>query len=175
LASLREVFMAEFESPTYVLHLRDKSTCSRIQSARPGKEVPVLVRPELNKTAKPIKAKGILSDDGKTFSVVVTRADGKQQTHAWNYKELLEQINNQPRSMEEPMKTASMCAALIMLTAILAVGCGQKSEEPKATPKTPAPTAAPATPSAPAPSATPAAPTAATPAPTAAPPTPAGK
>jgi hypothetical protein len=82
--------MAEFESLTYVLYLRDKSTCSRIQSARPGKEVQVLVRPEDDTTAKPIVAKGILSNDGASFSVVVTRADGKQQTHAWNYKEILE-------------------------------------------------------------------------------------
>ena len=61
------------------------------------------------------------------------------------------------------MKTSSVWTVLIMLTAILVTGCGQKSEEPKATPQTPAPTA------------TPAAPAAGTPAPTAAPQAPAGK
>jgi hypothetical protein len=85
--------MVEFESPTYVLHLRDKSTCSRIQSASPGEEVQVLVRPAHDTTAKPIVAKGILSNDDASFSVVVTRADGMQQTHSWIYKELLEAIS----------------------------------------------------------------------------------
>lgn len=53
----------------------------------------VLVRPDHDAKANPIVAKGILSDDGASFSVVVTRADGKQQTHPWNYKELLETIS----------------------------------------------------------------------------------
>lgn len=84
--------MAEFESPTYVLDLRDSSNCSRIQSCKPGKEIQVLVRPEQDATVKPIMAKGIRSHDGASFSVVVTTADGKQ-THEWGYTDLLEAIS----------------------------------------------------------------------------------
>ena len=85
--------MLEFESPTYVLDLRDRSNCSRIESAKPGKEIQVLVRPEHDATAKPIVAKGTLSHD-QIFHVVVTRADGAQQTHDWGYKGLLEAISS---------------------------------------------------------------------------------
>lgn len=81
--------MAEFESPTYVLEFRDRSNRSRIQSAKPGKEIQVLVRPELDVTAKPIIAKGLRSDDGETFTVIVTTAVG-EQTHDWGYKDLLD-------------------------------------------------------------------------------------
>lgn len=84
--------MAEFESPAYVLDLRDRSNCSRIESVKPGKEIRVLVRPEHDTTARPIVAKGILSNDGESFSVVVTTADG-DQTHDWGYKDLLEAIS----------------------------------------------------------------------------------
>jgi len=85
--------MPEFESPTYVLDLRDRSNCSRIESAKPGKEIQVLVRPEHEATAKPIVAKGTRSHDGASLYVVVTRADGAQQTHDWGYKDLLEAIS----------------------------------------------------------------------------------
>ena len=85
--------MPEFESPTYVLDLRDRSNCSRIESAKPGKEIQVLVRPEHDATAQPIVAKGTRSHDGASFSVVVTRADGAQQHHDWGYKDLLKAIS----------------------------------------------------------------------------------
>lgn len=84
--------MAEFESPTYVLDLRDRSNCSRIESAKPGKEIRVLVRPEHDTTVRPIVAKATLSNDGASFFVVVTTADG-EQTHDWGFKDLLEAIS----------------------------------------------------------------------------------
>ena len=42
------------------------------------------------------------------------------------------------------MKATSVWTSLILLTVVLVVGCGQKSEEPKATSQPPAPTATPA-------------------------------
>ena len=86
--------MAEFESPTYVLDLRDKSNCSRIESAKPGKEVQVLVRPENDSMAQPIKAMGTRSKDGTSFNVVVTTADGKQ-TFDWDHNVLKNAISVQ--------------------------------------------------------------------------------
>ena len=85
--------MEEFETPTYVIDLRDKSTCSRIQSARPSKEIQVLVRPEHDATVEPIVANGALSNNRASFSVVVTRTDGKQQSHSWNYNDVLDAIS----------------------------------------------------------------------------------
>lgn len=80
--------MPEFEPPAYVLDLRDKSNCSRIESAKPNQEIKVLVRPESDSSVTPILAKGIRSADGTSFSVVVTTSTG-EQTHDWNYQWLL--------------------------------------------------------------------------------------
>lgn len=85
--------MPDFESPAYVLDLRDRSNRSRIKSAKPGKEIQVLVRPEHDATAKPIVAKGTRSHDGASFHVVVTSEDGAQQPHDWGYQDLLEAIS----------------------------------------------------------------------------------
>ena len=84
--------MPDFESPTYVLDLRDRSNCSRIESVKPGKAIQILVRPEHDTTAQPTVAKGTRSNDGASFSLVVTTADG-EQTHDWGYKDLLEAIS----------------------------------------------------------------------------------
>jgi hypothetical protein len=74
--------MAESEAPTCVLDLRDPSNCLNIAMAMPGEEIRVIVRVENNATvAKLMDSVGVLSNDGKTFSVVVTREDGAQQTH----------------------------------------------------------------------------------------------
>ncbi|MGH7183561.1 MAG: hypothetical protein ACREJN_16505 [Nitrospiraceae bacterium] len=47
--------------------------------AKPGEEIRVIVRGEDNPTATHLmEAVGTLSNDGKSFSVVVTREDGTQ-------------------------------------------------------------------------------------------------
>ena len=51
-----------------------------IAMAKPGEEIPVLVRPGDDATAQLLLATGTLSNDGKFFSVVVTSEDGSQQT-----------------------------------------------------------------------------------------------
>ncbi len=85
--------MVEFESPAYVLELRDRSNCLSIESAEPGQEIRVFVRPEHDDKATPIAAKGTRSTDGQSFLVVVTREDGAQQSHPWNYEALLASIS----------------------------------------------------------------------------------
>ena len=73
--------MAEFESPTCALDLQHSANCLSIARAKPGQEIRVLVRPEDDATAKLVEAMGTLSNDGKSFSVVVTREDDARQTH----------------------------------------------------------------------------------------------
>lgn len=85
--------MTEFASPTCALDLRHRSNCLSIASAKPGQEIPVLVSLEDDATAQLIVATGTLSNDGKTFSVVVTRADGAQQTHDLCYRDLLKALS----------------------------------------------------------------------------------
>jgi hypothetical protein len=83
---------AELESPTCALDLRHSSNCLSIARAKPRQEIRVLVRSEDDTTAQLIVATGTLSNDGKSFSVVVTRADGAQQTHDLCYRDLLKTL-----------------------------------------------------------------------------------
>ena len=56
------------------LDLRDPSNCVNIALAKPGEEIRVIVRVNDNPmAAKLMDAVGALSNDGKSFSVVVTR------------------------------------------------------------------------------------------------------
>lgn len=57
------------------------SNCLNIATAKSGEVIRVLVRPEDDATKKLIEAVGTFSNDGKSFSVVVIREDGAQQTH----------------------------------------------------------------------------------------------
>jgi len=86
--------MAEVESPTCTLDLRDPSNCLIIAMAKPGEEIPVLVHPGDDATAQLLLAAGTLSNDGKSFSVVVTREDGSQQTHDLCYRDLLKTLSD---------------------------------------------------------------------------------
>ena len=86
--------MAEFESPICTLDLRHRSNCLSIASAKPGQEIRVFVRPEADATAQLIEATGTLSNDGTSFSVVVTGADGTQQTHDLCYRDLLKALSD---------------------------------------------------------------------------------
>jgi hypothetical protein len=54
----------------------------------------VLVHPEDDATAQLIVATGSLSNDGKSFSVVVTTADGAQQSHDLCYRDLLKALSD---------------------------------------------------------------------------------
>jgi hypothetical protein len=86
--------MAEFKSPSCDLDLRHPSNCLNIATARSGETVRVLVGPEDDATAEPFEAVGTLSNDGKLFSVVVTREDGTQQTHYLCYRDLLKALSD---------------------------------------------------------------------------------
>jgi hypothetical protein len=73
--------MPELESPTCSRELRDPSNCLNIARSKSGQEIRVLVHPEDDATAQLMEAVGTLSNDGRSFSIVVTREDGTQQTH----------------------------------------------------------------------------------------------
>lgn len=86
--------MAELESPTCALDLRHPSNCLPIACAKPGEEIRVIVRLEDDaEAATPMEAVGTLSNDEKTFSVVVTREDGAPQTHDLCYRDLLKALS----------------------------------------------------------------------------------
>ena len=86
--------MAKVESLTCALDLRDLSNSLSIASAKPSQEIRVLVRPEDDVTSKLMEAMGTLSNDGKSFSVVVTREDGAQQIHDLCYRDLLKALSD---------------------------------------------------------------------------------
>jgi hypothetical protein len=87
--------MAEVEAPTCTLDLRDPANCLNIAMAKPGQEIRVLMRPEDGATAaKLLEVVGTLSNDGKSFSVVVTREDGVQQTYDLCYRDLLKALSD---------------------------------------------------------------------------------
>jgi hypothetical protein len=77
--------MTESESSIYTIDFRDSANCSRIENVQPGEEIQVLVRPERDKSATPIIAKGTRSQDGTTFMIEFTTADGHQQSFEWEY------------------------------------------------------------------------------------------
>ena len=86
--------MAELELPTSTPDLSDPANCLNIATAKPGQEVPVLVRLEDDSTAAPLmEAVGTLSNDGQTFSVVITKEDGTQETHDLSYRDLLKALS----------------------------------------------------------------------------------
>jgi hypothetical protein len=80
--------MAVFHTLSYVLDLRDRSNCSRIERVRPGEEIEVLVRSIHDPEAPSLVAKGTLSQDGASFDVVITRTDGSQESYPLNYEHL---------------------------------------------------------------------------------------
>ena len=90
--------MPELELPPCALDLRDPSNCLNIAMVKPGQEIRVLVRPDDEATTKLMDAVGTLSNDGKLFSVVVTREDGTQQTHDLSYRDLLKILSTESRA-----------------------------------------------------------------------------
>ena len=81
------------------LDLRDPPNWENIALAKPGEEIRVMVRVTDNATAaKLMDAVGALSNDGKSFSVVVTKEDGSQQTHGLCYRDLLKTLSD----LDEP-------------------------------------------------------------------------
>ena len=82
--------MPDFKLPKYVLDLQDSSTCLRLASAQPGKEIRVLVRREQDCLAGPVGTIGTRSPDGQEFSIVVRSEDGKLQAQSFVYKDLVD-------------------------------------------------------------------------------------
>lgn len=82
--------MKEFESPTYYLDLKDRGTRTRIEGAKVGQTVKVLVRAAEDPVATPITATGTRKDP-KEFVVEVVTDTGKQ-THTRDREELATDI-----------------------------------------------------------------------------------
>ena len=60
-----------------------------------GGEIRVIVRVEDNPTATQLmEAMGTLSNEGKSFSVIVTREGEPQQTHQLCYRDLLKGLSD---------------------------------------------------------------------------------
>jgi len=85
--------MPDLESPTCRLDLQDPSNCLKIATAKPGQEIRVSVCVGDHPTATQL-AVGALSNDGKSFSVVITTGDGTQQTHDLCYRDLLKALSD---------------------------------------------------------------------------------
>lgn len=68
--------MPESDSSKSFLNLRNSQNCLNIATIKSTQVIRVLVRPENDVTKKLIENVGTLSNDGKSFSVVVTREDG---------------------------------------------------------------------------------------------------
>lgn len=73
------------EAPAYVIYFKDRSNCSRIESVKPGQDIPILVAPENDPTAQPLGAIGSRSDNGEDFMVTVNTPDGVD-VHTWSYE-----------------------------------------------------------------------------------------
>jgi len=86
--------MPELKSPTCALDLREPSNCLNIAMAKPREEIRVIVRvKDKATTVKLMEAVGALSNDGKSFSAVVTREDDAQQTQDLCYRDLLKSFS----------------------------------------------------------------------------------
>ena len=73
------------EVPAYVIYFKDRSNCSRIESVKPGQDIPILVVPENALMAQPLRAIGSRSDNGENFKVTVHTPDG-EDIHTWSYE-----------------------------------------------------------------------------------------
>ena len=83
--------MGETEEPAYVIDFRNTRNCAAIESAKPGQEITVLVRPEKEPEATSVRAKGARSAEGLSFTVSVTTNAGVQ-SHSWGWELLLNAI-----------------------------------------------------------------------------------
>jgi hypothetical protein len=81
------------DSSAYYLDLKNRSNCSHIESAKPGKKFIVLVRNEADKTAQPIQATARLEENGKSLFIEVETPHGKQ-THDHIYSDLIAYIRD---------------------------------------------------------------------------------
>ena len=86
--------MPELESPACTLDLRDPSNCLNIAMTKPGESIRVIVHTDDNATATRMEAMGTLSNDGKTFSVVVTTEYGGLQKYDLSCRDVLKTISD---------------------------------------------------------------------------------
>lgn len=76
--------MPEFSTTSYVIDFRNTLNCATIESAKPGQEISLLVRPETQPDAESITANGKRSADGESFEITaLTNAGTDVQSWSW--------------------------------------------------------------------------------------------
>lgn len=76
--------MTSHSDPVHVIDFRDTLNCTRIEYAKPGEELNILVRLERPADSPAIRAKGKRSEDGLTFEVTVATEHGIE-SHSWTW------------------------------------------------------------------------------------------
>jgi hypothetical protein len=77
-----------FDEPYYAVPVKDPSASGHYAGFKRNETRPVPVVAPNDPTQKRVWAKATLSADGKDLRIVVTRSDGKTQSHSWQYDEL---------------------------------------------------------------------------------------
>lgn len=75
----------------HVVDFRSTLNCIRIELAKPGQEIDILVRLERPADSPSVRAKGRRSADGQSFEVTVPTANGSE-THEWTWETLLDAL-----------------------------------------------------------------------------------
>jgi hypothetical protein len=70
--------------PVHVIDFRNTLNCTRIEYAKPGEELDILVRLERPADSPSVRAKGRRSADGTSFEVTVPTEHGPE-THSWTW------------------------------------------------------------------------------------------
>lgn len=95
--------MEDFEEPTYIFDFRDTLNCIRVEGAKPGQQLNVLVRKTKETAAPGTKALGIRSKNGDTFTIQVTTPEGVQ-SHDWTWEFLMDAIKIHRGTPAEPSR-----------------------------------------------------------------------
>lgn len=76
--------MPSHSDPVHIIDFRNTLNCTRIEYAKPGEELDILVRLERPTDSPAVRAKGKRSDDGSSFEVTVTTEHGTE-SHSWTW------------------------------------------------------------------------------------------
>lgn len=87
-----ESTMPEFSTTSYVIDFRNTLNCATIESAKPGQEISLLVRPEKQPDAKSITGMGKRSADGESFEIAVLTNTGTD-VQSWTRADLMTAID----------------------------------------------------------------------------------
>lgn len=72
---------------SYVIDFRNTLNCARLQSAKPGQRISLLVRPEKLPNGASIEATGTRSADGSSFTIAVMTGECPDE-QSWTWADL---------------------------------------------------------------------------------------